>query len=137
MALIKCPECGTEVSDKAQNCSKCGYPIEALSPSGTVKIKLSFLKHQSGFSSKQKASIISGEKTLWEGQVGDIAEIYFDGETEITVKYHTSMTKFGAKCSGTISPSKSKKYAVATSKSAMGMGAGSIKLQAVDVFDAD
>lgn len=27
MALIKCPECGTEVSDKAKACIKCGYPL--------------------------------------------------------------------------------------------------------------
>lgn len=27
MALIKCPECGKEVSDKAVNCINCGYPI--------------------------------------------------------------------------------------------------------------
>ena len=27
MALIKCPECGTEVSDKALQCPKCSYPI--------------------------------------------------------------------------------------------------------------
>lgn len=27
MALVKCPECNTEVSDKAMNCPKCGYPI--------------------------------------------------------------------------------------------------------------
>ncbi len=28
MALIKCPECGTEVSDKAVACPKCAYPIQ-------------------------------------------------------------------------------------------------------------
>lgn len=28
MALIKCPECGTSVSDKATACPKCGYPIK-------------------------------------------------------------------------------------------------------------
>lgn len=28
MALIKCPECGNEVSDKAKNCPKCGNPID-------------------------------------------------------------------------------------------------------------
>ncbi|MBO6092564.1 MAG: zinc ribbon domain-containing protein, partial [Oscillospiraceae bacterium] len=28
MALIKCPECGTEVSDKAIACPKCAYPIQ-------------------------------------------------------------------------------------------------------------
>lgn len=27
MALIKCPECGKEVSDKAEACIRCGYPI--------------------------------------------------------------------------------------------------------------
>lgn len=27
MALIKCPECGKEISDRAGNCPNCGYPI--------------------------------------------------------------------------------------------------------------
>lgn len=27
MALIKCPECGKEISDKAAACPNCGYPI--------------------------------------------------------------------------------------------------------------
>lgn len=30
MALIKCPECGKEVSDKAANCIHCGYPIQRI-----------------------------------------------------------------------------------------------------------
>ncbi len=29
MALIKCPECGHEVSDKASSCPNCGYPIRS------------------------------------------------------------------------------------------------------------
>lgn len=29
MALIKCSECGAEISDKAQSCIKCGCPVEA------------------------------------------------------------------------------------------------------------
>ena len=28
MALIKCPECGKEISDKATNCPSCGCPLE-------------------------------------------------------------------------------------------------------------
>lgn len=28
MALIKCPECGKEISDKAGRCPHCGYPID-------------------------------------------------------------------------------------------------------------
>lgn len=27
MALIKCPECGKEISDKANKCPECGYPV--------------------------------------------------------------------------------------------------------------
>ena len=29
--LVKCPECGQEISDKAPNCIHCGYPIGELS----------------------------------------------------------------------------------------------------------
>ena len=28
MALIKCPECGKDVSDKAKACIHCGYPLQ-------------------------------------------------------------------------------------------------------------
>jgi len=28
MALIQCPECGREISDKAASCPHCGYPIQ-------------------------------------------------------------------------------------------------------------
>ena len=30
MALIKCPECGKEISDKTKKCPECGYPIKKL-----------------------------------------------------------------------------------------------------------
>ena len=29
MALIKCPECGKQISDKAESCPNCGYRIES------------------------------------------------------------------------------------------------------------
>ena len=29
MALIKCPECGKQISDKANVCIGCGYPIKS------------------------------------------------------------------------------------------------------------
>lgn len=31
MALIKCPECGKEISDKAKTCINCGFPIKQKS----------------------------------------------------------------------------------------------------------
>jgi ribosomal protein L37E len=33
MAMIKCPECGHKVSDKAFKCSKCSYPLRKREPS--------------------------------------------------------------------------------------------------------
>ena len=40
MALIKCPECGRDVSDKADDCTHCGYPLSQTDqkPVGTVTI---------------------------------------------------------------------------------------------------
>ena len=36
MALIKCPECGKEISDKAGKCPYCGYPIEEIEKNNTA-----------------------------------------------------------------------------------------------------
>jgi hypothetical protein len=38
MALIKCPECGAEVSSAAAACPKCGHPLRA-SPTGGINTK--------------------------------------------------------------------------------------------------
>ena len=39
VALIKCPECGKEVSDKAKQCIHCGFPLsDALTPERYYKI---------------------------------------------------------------------------------------------------
>lgn len=38
MALIICPECGKEISDKATVCIHCGFPIEHKNNSNTSKI---------------------------------------------------------------------------------------------------
>lgn len=32
MALINCPECGKQISDKAANCPNCGYPVIPMPP---------------------------------------------------------------------------------------------------------
>lgn len=37
MALIKCPECAVEVSDKAPACPKCAFPIKATTIEQTGK----------------------------------------------------------------------------------------------------
>lgn len=30
MALIQCPECGKKISDKAEFCVGCGYPVKLI-----------------------------------------------------------------------------------------------------------
>lgn len=39
MSLIKCPECGKEVSSSAVNCPSCGHPISAVNKTTVVKEK--------------------------------------------------------------------------------------------------
>lgn len=43
MALIKCEECGKEVSDKAPSCIHCGCPIVSTSKQGVIKLKVGSL----------------------------------------------------------------------------------------------
>lgn len=45
MALIKCKECGDQVSDKAASCPKCGAPIAKKNkgPSGCMMVFLIFV----------------------------------------------------------------------------------------------
>ena len=38
MALIQCPECGKEISDKARACIHCGYPLNAYEANETTKL---------------------------------------------------------------------------------------------------
>lgn len=42
MALIKCPECGNDVSNIATSCPKCGYPIVAKTPNDIEEAKIPF-----------------------------------------------------------------------------------------------
>ena len=134
MALIQCPECGKEVSDKAKVCIHCGCPIEELTTFGIVRIKCSVLKSPSGFNGNQNVSIMTDGKILWEGKSGEIAEIYFDCPTTINVRYHLSLMHYGGECSGVIDPAKSKKYNVSARQ---GFMSTKLVLQEVDIFDAD
>lgn len=134
MALIKCLECGKEISDKASACPNCGCPIESISSEGTVKIKVSVLKSPTGFNGNQRVSISSNGGVLWEGTSGEVAELFFNGETYVTIKYHMSLMHYGGECQGIINPAKSRKYSVSARQ---GIMSTKLVLQPVDVFDAD
>ena len=136
MAMIICPECGKSVSDKAETCPNCGYPIAASNLDGTVKIKNSILKAPTGLNGKQKVSIVSTatEKLLWEGFSGEVAELHFNEATSITVTYHKSWMHWGGECTGIVDPKKSSKYNISATQ---GVFETLLVLQPVDYFDAD
>lgn len=134
MALIKCPECGKEVSDAAQQCPNCAFPLSTLKTDGVVRIKMGSLGKAGVFSGRQQASITAEGKLLWEGQVGDIAEIHFDNHTPIEVKYHLSAMHYGGTCSGVVDPSAGNKYNV---QARQGIMKTILNLQRVDVIDSD
>ncbi len=132
MAMIKCPECGHDVSDKAASCPNCGYGVAANRPDGTVSIKMTVISQT--VTARQKVTVSAGGRVLWEGQTGQIAEIYFERATHVHVKYHTGLTTWGAECEGEIDPAKGKKYAIQPMR---GMFKAGMCLQRVDYIDSD
>ena len=55
MALIKCPECMKEVSDKAPTCPNCGSPIAAAKENSEVGVNLTTIQ---GTSKRLKSQIL-------------------------------------------------------------------------------
>lgn len=78
MALIKCPECGGNVSDKAEVCIHCGYVLKEK-PLEPVLVNVPAL---SGF---QMKFIVSYDGKKVEGKSGTTVEIYITKPTEISV----------------------------------------------------
>lgn len=80
MALIKCSECGKEVSGKAKSCPNCGNPI---SIDKTVKIE--FPKKQQLFGTGCTVFDEHGE-VLAKCKQGEVAEFECDYPMVISVK---------------------------------------------------
>ena len=132
MALIKCPECGKEVSDKAKACPNCGCPIEETNPNGEIKIK--FLKSDNkfnNFTAAQKVVLRVNGEEKWKGVVGECVELKLDGPSEIWVQYKTDLMNFGGEVVDIIDPSKGKKYCVFAQQAKLKT---KLSLQAVDAF---
>lgn len=92
MALIKCPECGREVSDRATVCPSCAYPIAEMKKNSVAMIKIPQYKQSVSNPnlflaavSSSKVVITSEDKTIWEGKPGQIARFEIDGPTEIRI----------------------------------------------------
>lgn len=62
MALIKCPECGGEISDKAEFCPRCGYPVRNCFKKVKEEEQTDNLERQISQSKKSVLSLIKNKK---------------------------------------------------------------------------
>lgn len=84
MAIIKCPECGKEISDKSEYCISCGYPIKqhlqerdttAVNEDATVSNTIENVSGSSSGDLKeiQKKAVEKYSKGFMSGIIGTIA----------------------------------------------------------------
>ena len=73
MAIIKCPECGKEVSDKATNCIHCGFPLNPIIPTVQIASK-----------PEKSVAIVYGLQQTF--MIGGTMKLYIDGEYVASVK---------------------------------------------------
>lgn len=109
MALIKCEECGKEISDKAKACPFCGCPLSEMEIGGIVRIKIpnNLVEGVVGLFSSRDCSIKTNDGTiLWKGQHGENASFRINSPTEIIV----DLGFWGNPIKGTVEPRK--KYAL-------------------------
>ena len=132
MALIKCPDCGKDVSDKAKACIHCGCPLEDMEPSGPVRIKIpnNVVTGLVGLFSDRSATIIDGKgKTLWTGQHGENAKFEIDEPTKIFI----NLGGWANEVSGTVCPKK--KYSLVQDLGVHMLA--TYRITEVDVIDSD
>lgn len=93
MAMMKCPECGREVSSKATACPNCGCPISELSPRGVVRIRLPRTEQMAdglvGLFCSKTATISSNGRPFWRGKHGETASFTVNGPTHIVIDLGT------------------------------------------------
>ena len=87
MALIKCKECGKEISDRASACPNCGCPLLEISK-GEVRIKMpnNIVQGWVGLFSSRDARVEDEEgNILWKGQHGENAKFIINRPVKVTI----------------------------------------------------
>jgi zinc-ribbon domain len=88
MALIPCPECGSEVSDRAPTCPKCGVPLAS-----TPKEVLIHVARVGGQVFNIGVSVTSNGQVLASGKQGETLRVPCTEPTQIEVKVKGSFGK--------------------------------------------
>ena len=104
MAIIKCIDCGKDISDKAKICIHCGCPIEEEKTNGLVRIKM---PQPEAFFTAAEITDINGN-VLWSGKLGQVAEFYLDEKTTVIINCGSLTKPFEAE----IDPKGNPKFAV-------------------------
>ena len=132
MAIIICPECGKQISDKARTCINCGYPLSEAATKGEVRIKMpnNIVEGWVGlFSSRRAAVVNQSGSILWEGKHGENARFTIDTPTEITIQ----LGSWANEVKGTVYPNR--KYSLVQD---MGIHMlATFRLTEVDVIDSE
>ena len=81
MAVIKCPECGGMVSEHAEKCIHCGYPLAQQKQQGVIKIKVEV----AGAGTRLALYNTEGEKLAMLHE-GTLTTINIDREMSVYVK---------------------------------------------------
>ena len=91
MALIKCPECSKDVSNKAKICPNCGYPVEMFLSENRVEIKLlpteKIIGGPANFCTSRETVITAKGCTLWKGRHGETAVFNVAVPTVVTIDF--------------------------------------------------
>ena len=143
MALIKCPECGNEVSDRAASCPRCGCPISSTSSSSpqsnVKKIPVRFFRKRSiNTSYGVSGSVIVDGVTVGASNVGcDFEVMLTPGNHNVVFTSRNSMTHAEQTTSETIKvPANARKVNVQIDSKIGAMsilGNGAVKIVIKDI----
>jgi len=93
MALIKCNECGSEISDKATSCPRCGFPLQRIATEGNASASTD---PKADFAVKVKEKIAKSGKSAAIKMYVELTG-YTLGEAEAYVDKIDRELRFGAK----------------------------------------
>ena len=96
MALIKCPECGKEISERAQSCLNCGCPIQAKKETVDEKTDANCVLihgYEEIFSVSPNVDIYVGDKLVGEVSPASEFKLPITGDCELTFKSNTRSRK--------------------------------------------
>lgn len=126
MALVKCPDCGREVSSNAKACPQCGCPIIELRTDGPVRIKLT-----SQLAGTVKILNMENDDLLWSGKPGSVASFRVSAPTRIGFTWGISLGGISKEHIFTVEANR--KYEFTWQK---GFYLGKFNLVEIDVIDS-